>query len=31
MVFPDRALHEKFLPWSRCFRNLAENGGMTRP
>jgi len=31
MVFPDRALHEKFLPWSRRFRNLAENGGMTRP
>jgi xylulokinase len=31
MVFPDRTLHEKFLPWNRRFRDLAENGGVTRP
>jgi hypothetical protein len=31
MVFPDRALHEKFLPWSRRFGELAENGGNVRP
>ncbi|MBL3539061.1 FGGY family carbohydrate kinase [Aminivibrio sp.] len=31
MVFPDRGLHEKFLSWNRCFRELAENGGTTRP
>ena len=30
MVFPDRTLHEKFLPWYRRFRDLAENRGTAR-